>query len=436
MKNIIRLSFTLSLFILISCETEVPIDNNNFIKIFGKESGSFGGSILELPDGRIILSGKVDVPAQDFINSGGVLVVNKVIEGSMAIIEADKNGNLLNMNLLPVSDHYTVPEFQMFDIADKAKIDDLIPTDDGGYMIIGQWRGIKIILPTDTIEASALSTSPFLMKVNSNLTIEFIRSFNGELGWDEVYRIHPIMHKLPNDNLGILMGFGIYTKPNDESLDTLFHGYSFIEIDQNGNEVSFNEFKDLTKAQKMAHDFTMSNNGEVILVGQQDNEFLATRINLDSGTEFARPFDDSGIGGTFPNINPMFIQPFGDGEYLMVYTHPPNDVLLNFLSEDLFSKQAIKINSRNNEYPRAVYITSNQEILVYTEFLEQSDLPAGYLYRLDRQGKRKFRIRIDGTPGDVIEAKDGTILVLSNPLFNGVIPKMRLTKYSADGNLF
>lgn len=179
------------------------------------------------------------------------------------------------------------------------------------------------------------------------------------------------------------------------------------------------------------------------MIGQVNTSlWIIVQRGQEFGQELSAYFDESGQGDAHNN-NPMFIEQFSDGEYLVVYTDPPQDTRMQIfgLCDVNCPPQnpdtgPIIISQEVREFPRAVSITKNDEILIYTERLTNSTVPEGYLYRVDKMGNTKFRIRLEGTPGDVIESQDGTILVLSNPLFNGLIPKTRLTKLSADGTIF
>ena len=420
---------------LASCVEDVPVNNDTFVKVYGKESGSFGNTLYEYPNGDILIGSKVDVPALDFTNSGGVFEIGKVIEGSPALIKVDANGNQLEMNLFPIGAHDFSPVIQISDISNLSRFKQVLPLDDGGFMIIGEWRGfdVDLFLTNDTISIvdNPNSAAPFLMRINNNFTIDFIRSFNAEEGWDQVYRVNARMKMLPDGNIGILHGFNIY------DFDKPFQGYSFEIIDQAGNNIYYKDYYEPIWNIKMAHDLVMTNDGTLCLIGQaNDNIYFIYTDPVNPNIEWGEYLDNAGNSGQ-PNTNPMYIEQFDDGTFITVFTDPPQNTKVCFVSADYKrSSEPIVITDLPDEYPRAFYVTQNEDVLIYTEYLAKTTVPAGYLYRINRQGERVFRIQIEGTPGDVIESADGSILVLSNPLFNGLIPKTRLTKLTADGRLY
>jgi hypothetical protein len=419
---------------------EIPADDNRFIKIYGKESGSFGSTLNELPNGNLLIGGKVDVPALDFTNVGGVFDIGKVVEGAPSLIEVDPNGNQTRMNLFPIGSHLTVPEIQLSDISNKSKFLEIVQLSDGGYMVLGEWRGFDVAVsfpgyPYQVVinsDESPNTTAPFLMKLNSDMSIDFIRSMNGEANWDLVYRSKAIIRMLSDGSIGILHGLNVYDPIYG------FEGYSFLKIDQQGDTLYFKDYFEPVFDTKLAHDFILNDNGDLCLIGQANNRIYFIFIEPSNDElEYAEFIDNSGMRGNNPNTNSMFLEQFNDKSFVAVYTDPPQDTRIRFVSGDYSaSGEPIIISDLENEYPRAVYITENEDILIYTVYLANASVPSGFLYRVTREGKRIFRIRLEGSPGDVIEAKDGTILALSNPLFNGLIPKTRLTKLSADGRVY
>ena len=153
MKITRSFSIVLLSILVISCVEEVPVDNDRFIKVFGKESGSYGSAIHEFPNGNLLLGAKIDVPAFDFTNVAGVYAIGKVVEGSIALIKADKNGMQTNLSLMPIASHETVPSLEFTDLSGRAIISQVLPTSDGGFMVLGQWRGmgVSVYMPNDTL---------------------------------------------------------------------------------------------------------------------------------------------------------------------------------------------------------------------------------------------------------------------------------------------
>jgi hypothetical protein len=434
-KTVIALGFALVVF---SCVEEIPADNKNFVKYFGQENGSFGSSLYEYPSGNLIIGGKVDVPAFDYENVGGSFVVGKVAEGTMALIESDKNGNQINFSPLPVAAHETVPEVILEDISGKSLVNEVIPTSDGGFIISAEWRGINatLIIDGQTFEFfdNPSVTAPFLIKVSKDRVIEFIHSFNGEIGWDGTYHAQAKIRLLPDGSIGVLLGVNVYDF-NQAAFD-LFEGYTFLKLNQQGETLFYRDFHEPESQVKLVRDYVIDDNDNFIGIGQYDNLIQLFVFNLNAPeNESILPIDDSGVRPGTPNNNDFFIEAFSDGSYVATYPNPPSEVRYVFITSDLTIGSPL-IFTRANEYPRALEVTANDHFLIYTENLSPDNFKEGFLYKFDKAGNRKFKLRFEGTPGDVIESQDGSYLVLSNPLFNGLIPKARLTKLSKDGKTY
>ena len=93
-----------SILLFSSCEKEAIDQNQGFIKTIGGKSNSSMSYVLELPQERFLLCGKMSQPAfvGNAFNEGGV---NQDVQvGGPAIALVDSKGNLIKQKIFPVED--------------------------------------------------------------------------------------------------------------------------------------------------------------------------------------------------------------------------------------------------------------------------------------------------------------------------------------------
>ena len=423
--------FVLAVILLSSCTEELDDASPGFSKILGMESASNGSKIIERSNGDLMILGQTSVSAFDFSNSNGSLDVGELIESAVSITITDQYGNQKALRTYPISEIELHPAFSRFDIAGRGNLLDIIENSDGSYLALGEWRNIPVSIgPPWNIEFEDSSpiVGSFLMHLSPELDLLNIRSFNTEPGWDFTYYAGARMKKLMDGNILLLLSNGF--EPGSTSPSS----FRLLTLDEAGNSLSDNKYQ-AADGYKLARDFVEDENGNLVLIGQRYEEIVTYRIPLDNMSAEQSFFVDSdGVLGSYNN-NMHYITATAESGFVVVYTDPTSRVLVNHLDDTFQSLVKFELAPENqDEYPRAVAQAENGDILIYTVHLAQEGtISRGYLYRVTREGKRIFLLRVDGTPGDVAECSDGTLLVLSNPIYNGLLPKATLSKISAYG---
>lgn len=429
------------LLLLLSCVEEVPITEDRFIKIYGKELASNGKAIIERANGELLLLGDVGVPAFDFTNVGGNVVVGKVSEQSPAIIVANPEGNQKFIRSFPIA------QMDMgiisADIQDRGQFISMVENDDGSYFAIGEWSGMDIYVgpPVDfTIDFDTYrSKLPFYARLTSSLEIIEIHSFNGEAGWDEILHQDPVLKKAPDGDVVIMNGIGATYQspsPNCTGFPFKFEGFSILKMNSQGDTILYkNYYPQDNVSIKMGRDFLFDEEGNIYVFGQRNSSLVIFVVEKASDYSELGYYNIDGLGQPCFYANDLFILNLSSNEIGVIYSDAPDKVQYVKINNSQKSTP-INISLELDEYARAAIRAENGDIIVYTELVSTSKVPKGYLYRLTSSGTRKFRVEIDGIPGDVKETSDGSLLVLHNPIYNSQLPKMTLTKLSADGNLY
>lgn len=411
------------------CMEQIETDVS-FSKIIGNEGGSTGRKILKLSDGNLMILGKTGTRSFDVTQTTYGIDVDKVQESVSSISILTPKGNLLKSKLFPINDLEVDPFLQYDDIENHFSFIDAREMPDGSFYIIGEVSNFLFMIPSLNVIQSEGTKVQILYKLSKDLKMEFARCMNGGPGWKRDFlQINPFIEVLPNGNFMVAVGYNL-PLGNQRTNPT---GYSLLELNTQGDTVNFKRFTNAPKKQAKA----MTLDGTDLV--------LFSRIN-DNVSIHTVPINSLSSGDSVEYINYLERYPRFDGNssflfkkdegYLTGYVNEfTSNVVIHTLSENknIFSTFSIPV---QKEYIRAASITANQDLLLYTEKLtEESDLTDGFLYRISEK-EIKFKIPIKGIPGDVTEMEDGSILVLSNPIFNGMLTKTTLTRLSPDGKYF
>jgi hypothetical protein len=404
-----------------------------FIKVLGKQGSSSGNKLLELPNGDLLIAGKLGVPAFDIKQTTDDILFGRAQDLAPTIMITDKSGNIKKIRSYPINEwiiHNDI--FQVSDFADKASFIDVVQMDDGGYFALGQFSAFTFKVPSEGyIRNDTQVQSPFLMKLNANLDMEFFRSFNGEEGWDTVFHIVPKMKKLNDGNLLILFGLDKYLPFSKE--DNI--GYSLLKLSPEGKTLAFRKYP----GQKYAQNLSLDDQGNIILIGQDGAFYSCFKIPLGSleMDDFLN-YEQSYSFGNPWKVNEMFVYPQPDNTYYVIYAKNDNGIRFEKLDSDFkYLKGFDLVGNNSQEYPRAAYETKSGEYLVYSEWLDDNlEVSQGFLYKLNQNNEILFKIPFEGIPGDAIEYSDGSLLVMSNATYNNLLLKVTITKLSADGKIY
>jgi len=436
MKTLTYIGF-LFLVGLFSCVEDVQPDLG-YIKVIGKQGSSSGNKLLGLPNGDIMIAGKLGVPAFDITQTTDDLLFGRAQDLAPTLVITDKAGNVKQIRSYPIHDLVLNGFVQVSDYEDKASFLDIVPMGDGGYYALGQFSGFTFSVPTEGIvnDNKPTNVSPFLMKLNANLDMEFFRSLNAGPGWDTIFHVMPRIMRLPDPDGSLLVLLGFDNPRPFTDFSKL--GFSLLKLDASGDTVSYQNYP--YNGVKFSTNMTLDEHNNLVLIGQKDDMLTCFRLPLDSlGSltfqEDTYKFNAAGAQGF--NTNESYIFPVPGNKFFTVFTQPVSEVMVRLL-DNSFTPMGSPVDITGNnvsEYPRAATQTNNGDYLIYTEWLDQSELK-GFLYRVSQQQQVLWRIPLDGIPGDVMENTDGTILAMSNRTYNNLLLKITLTKLSADGNIF
>ncbi len=431
--------------ILSSCLEEVKYEQDQFVKILGLEGSSIGEKIIELDNGDLMILGEMGIAAHEVESTNIGVQLTEVEDQAPFIAITDPNGNLKRLRMYPIED-FQLNYFKVLNTTNRTTFKTIIPVSDG-YVVLAQLFDFdfELSIPgaalyTDLSKPGDFNYAPLLFKLDQKFNITELHSFNGQSNdLPEFSRSKTSMKPLPGGEIGILFGSKI-------SLQNGFAaGYSFLRLTEKLDTIELAEDFD-SGSQKLAYDFDLGGDNFLNVLGSQDNNIYLYKLPLDALRKENERATFINFSGQFPgnfNTNEHFVKTMDNENTLLVYTHPSsrsiNAAILNPSGVELQNIEIGKGEDFNGEIraPRAVFEMANGDLLVYVLNIPDDASPVyGYLYRYTIKGELIFRKRIDGTPGDMIETKDGNIVVLSNSIYNGILQRIHLYKLNAYGELY
>ncbi|MEQ8239855.1 MAG: hypothetical protein RIA69_11620 [Cyclobacteriaceae bacterium] len=431
----------LLVFLAWSCVEKVDFEQDRFVKILGKEGTAITERIIEMDNGDIMVLGKMGIAAHDITSTFSGPQIGEVEDQAPFIAITDANGNLKFLKMYPLED-FVLKWIDVFNFENKTTFKYIAPLSDGGYALMAQVYGFdfNIDIPgvLDLIDYSSpgdVNFAPILFRLDPNFNVTDIRSFNAGPDWDGVHTLaRAVMKPLPNNELGILFGYKI---SGDKSI-----GYTFLHLDGDLDTLALaDEFDNIEG--KIAYDFDLVElNTLKILGGEQDGRLYEYSLSLsDPDRELSRRYISEDGVFRHPNTNEHFVKTLSGGEMLYVYTNPSQNLIIGKIVGSGQADRIIEFGSAEDfretiRAPRAVYETTNGDLLVYEIIIPNVGVPFGYLHRVEQDGDYVFSIRMEGAPGDVIETRDGNILVATNNQYNGLTQRINLIKMSANGERY
>lgn len=426
---------------LVSCLEKVDFEQDQYVKVLGLEGSAIAERIIELENGDIMVLGKLGVAAHDILSGPNGPEFLSVEDQAPFIAITDRNGNIKRIEAYPI-EAYELEYAIVSNIENKATFKDIIPDPQGGYTVLVELRNFDIVLE-EPIQIEILSnpnqqvTNHLLLKLDSDFKIIKMISINCESDWDFIYRPHAVIKELPNNEIGVLLGIKAFPSDNFR-----FGGYSFLRMNHNLEVLARGD--DFNRdGIKFSHDFDVDDQNRIILIGQRNYSTVLYRFPMENMTYEAEEYEEIDYATNQINTNEHFIISHEDGGSTMLYTRSSSDVLFQRRGPNLNYKGP-PVNLPNPSQlkglirvPRAFYQTMNGDFLVYNLHIPDSQEPIeGYLHRISNSGDPIWSIKIEGTPGDVIETNTGDILVASNTVYNGLLHRVNLIKLNANGELY
>ncbi len=433
----IKVLYYLILILLSSCLETLEDSSENFVKVYGELGTSTGEKIVPLSDGNFLILGRIGKPAFNLPSN-----VDNVFDFGLGAILIDKNGNKLKERIYPVDSIFTGEIVQYRDLESKGIIQWGVECADGGILFAGEWRNGDVYFSAPEVGVDFYLEDPggglpFLGKFDADLNLLFIDPINNieNVTPEQRLKATPVLKRLSNNQIYLMLGF-------HNSLEFNLDGYSLLELDENGKIIrSFTDLRPVREPGddlwlKFTRDFDLDENGDIVLIGQRKDNIAVFKVpvaTLDSETNF-NAFAPEGENGF--NRNPKYIRSDNIGGYIVVYTDPPNEIIVRTLSGDFIPNNTpVDItDSSKNEYPREFIHAKNGDYLLLAEKLVAGDNTVSYIYRLDPQGKVIFKKRFSGSAGDIIETEDGSIMLMTNPIYNEQLNKITISKLDANGN--
>ena len=443
-----RYHLLLVLFLFAGCVEDVPFLEENWVRVLGEETNSFGERILELENGDLMVLGELGIAAFDVVNPGDATEIGEIEDQGPAIFITDANGNLKETHAWPFDD--TETEFVDFiNFENTTRFIDIVNDARGGWTVLAESRNFDGIINGDTIMSTASSqfVTYFLFSLTGDFQLKEIKPVNFGADWDLRFRIRMSMQELNESQIILFAGWNFdFSQP----VGSLPEGYDYFIIDHDLNFISNYRFL-APGTNKLGNRFIINDQNELIISGQVSNangHFQTLFRNpIGSTTEQTIIVDQR---GTFQpiNNNEHFPIQLTDGRYAVAYTNAPGEIKVNVFDELLRSERIFSVGpfekwedpvarTGPTRSPRAFIPLDNGDMLLLTVFQpsrEPFDIVTD-LYRLTPTGNQVFHRRLQGTPGDIIQSQDGNIIIVTNSPYNVPFEKITIRKLSPNGKV-
>jgi hypothetical protein len=429
--------------VFLACQEEIPYREERFQRIIGFEGSSQVEKIIELSNGDLMLLGKMGVSAHELKSTHVGVEIENVEDQGPFIAITDMNGNVKRLNTYPFENADTHPTIEVINITNKTTFLDILENPSGGYHVLAELSGFDYAFtdPTTgtktTIESSStfVLRTPLLFDLDEDLNVKQVKSFNGTPDWDFILRSKPRMKALPDDSFIILF--------NEKSEFGTFRnvGYSFLHLNHQLETLGWYEDFD-SPNRKGAFDFEIQDQW-VYAFAQDSGQLWLYRHDIQNDFEQVERkwINHSGEFGDW-NHNEHFVKILNNRNILLVYTNPSTIVYGNILDSDfsLFSSFEFPLPESSGSIirvPRAVNEMSNGDLLLYNIIIpvQSNDPISSQIQRVESSGQSIFNMNVPGSPGDIIELGDGTILFGANTVHNELLQRIHLYKVDEYGQL-
>ena len=435
-----KLSYLILLCIgLSSCLEEIEGPDNQFIKIYGKESESQGFGLREMDDGSIFILGQTATAGFDFelVSGDGLQLTSNTIFRAPSITITDQSGNLMERFLFaipPFENGLDLPLVEFID-PNKAVFKDIMPLRGGGYFVIGEWLGLDLI---PNVFGQQQSSFAFGIWLDENFKFERFESYAGigDFGSnDNTVKVAPRFLELPDGTFVLFFQINVDFNFGDI-------GYTIIQYSPDGEIL-----KGVDRPYELiggdifrGWDIEVAENGDFWVFGQIGGAIFLDHLN----SELNQIINSSILDGTGEagNACPGDLARQGD-EFAAFYDDFP-DVKMRTFTDDPNQPprvdQFISIRDSNGlgegNFIVDAVPTQDGGYLVLNELVRQNNFTGrGEVVKVNSQGTLQWTYEVDGLPTKILESSDGGVLLLYNPQFNQLAPKTTLIKLSSDGKL-
>lgn len=427
--------------VLSSCIEEVNFQLDQYVKVLSLDRSSFAERIIELDNGDLMILGEMGTAAFEQESTGQGSEVTALEDQAPFIAITDPNGNLKMLRMYPFEGFLVDSPFGeiiLENIENKTSFHEIIPTADGGYLVHAQSLGFDYIFNGQLFqsEPGATNYNDFLIKLNNQFDVEHIQSMQGQPGWDGIRRLRGKLKQLNNSEVGFLLSQRLPFTQNTSS------GFTFLHLTDALDTIQVSDIQATTDF--IGQDFTIDENNNFTLLATTQSDFeifqsSISNVSLDSSTPIA---GDGVLNGE--NRDENYIEILADGTFIIVYTQPITGIIMEHRDRDMsLISGPFDISDPDGYQPstiratRAVEITSDGDVLIYVLNIGGgvNERLSGELFKVSTDGVVAFRNGTEGVPGDVRELRDGSLVTVSNRVYNGSLQKIHITKMSANGKM-
>lgn len=429
-----RIIFLLAILVAVSCgKDKVALTEEPLMKMYGLEGSSSLEKVWEYKNGSgYLMVGKYSTNAFSLGNLGTSLPSENSDVIIPAIVRTDSKGNVIEEHPIPISDIERNASVNLTSVDNLANFTEVFPLSNGKYLVFGEFRGIGFYYQNLNLDPSWSNRFHFYVILNAQFQLEKIELLTvQEQNWDRWVRSGLIVKPNPEGGFLALQSFAA----NPALGNPYPQQFQLLNFDETGNLTTSHEYQNGADF-RFARDFTFSGE-DIVLIGQTTFDSIGIfRIDRQTmvETEFISLHAD-GVFGSFNN-NPMHIQSLPDSGFILLYTNPTSETILERVDKNF--KVVYSFDTEpglDDQYFVQCEQARNGDLLVLTNNNSLADFQKGYLYRYNTNGKEVFRRVIDGPPRDITEAIDGSLLLLSDLPYNGYVVKATLQKLTAHGTL-
>lgn len=414
----------------ISCTKDVGQLDDTWTRVVGGRMNSYLRDVEELENGNIVAVGQKGYAAFTSQTAGGVDVFGKSDERAAAIYLFDSNGYLLKEGVFRTEEVDLIHNVEFYGIGDKAMFLDVLPAQDGGFIVLGEWRNFSWYYGVldSVFPASSSTTVPFICKFDANLELQNFWSVTGSVGSAPYLYSGGTLFELADGTPVLLVHAFVQTLAYP-------HGYALMILDVDGNRQSVIHDNAGVGNRMLMRDVCTDVNGDVVIVGQYQGDFTAMKWDAQLNSKLSRiRIDYSGVGSGI-NGNQAFIQPKPDGTgFYTAHMNAPQTVVINELNEDfeVIDRWEPEFTVAQ-EYPSDFKLLPNGDLLLQTFRLDSSVGTDSRLYRIVPDGSLIWARTFEGTNGIGAVLSDDHWLVTENPKHGELLVKSRLHKIKSDG---
>ncbi|QTN37693.1 hypothetical protein HZ996_00600 [Cryomorphaceae bacterium] len=433
-----RIAIFLLSVLLISCSQEAPQPDETWVRSVGGRMANVILDVESLSDGRVVVVGQQGYPAYDYSATVGVNYEGNIQERGCMIALLSPQGRLIKKRLFRAEDIRIDGLMTLNSIGDRGTFTQVIPTPDGGFLCLGEWRGAGFsgdpngqwgFLQFEPGDPSAYAN--FVCKFDSDLKLTNFRTVMGSPLTPNIVFTNAHICISPSGEIKLATS-GLRTVAN------ITHMYALFTLDQDGNAVDVRTTYTNPPWLSLTRDLMYSTDGELLMFGQEGNKMVIHNWGPEGfGITEVIDVADDGVGPGQVNGNNAFLVNNPQGGYIAVHMDAPQSIVLTHLDEDLnLIKEDIRPEVLSEgEYPLDASMTEDGELLLQTNLLYGAPFVYSRLYKLTADGQLIWQREFSGVNGSFAQTSDGFLLIPENYTQDESIQKARLIKAYSNGLL-